>query len=223
MKRVLFIASECVPFIKTGGLADVVGSLPKCFDKKYFDVRVILPKYMCMKEEFKSKLEYITHFYMDLGWRSQYVGVLGMNYDGIQYYFIDYEFYFAGPKPYGNIYEDIEKILNAGINVYTSTNLKRFQNVNSSFKEISGIGVKKTIPIRFLEMADRIVFVDRKPELLENDYKTGELFCNKNQNSRIMQKNFNPEILKKYRVISLEILKEYRNKIEIIENNDKNI
>ena len=121
------------------------------------------------------------------------------------------------------IYEDIEKILNAGINVYTSTNLKRFQNVNSSFKEISGIGVKKTIPIRFLEMADRIVFVDRKPELLENDYKTGELFCNKNQNSRIMQKNFNPEILKKYRVISLEILKEYRNKIEIIENNDKNI
>ena len=67
MKRVLFIASECVPFIKTGGLADVVGSLPKCFDKKNFDVRVILPKYMCMKEEFKSKLEYITHFYMDLG------------------------------------------------------------------------------------------------------------------------------------------------------------
>jgi len=58
---------------------------------------------------------------------------------------------------------------------------------------------------------------------LENDYKNGELFCNKNQNSRIMQKNFNPEILKKYRVISLEILKEYRNKIEIIENNDKNI
>ena len=109
MKKVLFIASECVPFIKTGGLADVVGSLPKCFDKKYFDVRVVLPKYMCMKEEYKSRLEYITHFYMDLGWRSQYVGVLGMNYEGIQYYFIDNEFYFAGPRPYGNIYEDIEK------------------------------------------------------------------------------------------------------------------
>ena len=57
MKKVLFIASECVPFIKTGGLADVVGSLPKCFDKKYFDVRVVLPKYMCMKEEYKSRLE----------------------------------------------------------------------------------------------------------------------------------------------------------------------
>ena len=62
-----------------------------------------------MKEEYKSRLEYITHFYMDLGWRSQYVGVLGMNYEGIQYYFIDNEFYFAYPRPYGNIYEDIEK------------------------------------------------------------------------------------------------------------------
>ena len=55
MKKILFVASECVPFIKTGGLADVVGSLPKCFDKKYFDVRVILPKYMCMKEEWKEE------------------------------------------------------------------------------------------------------------------------------------------------------------------------
>ena len=54
MKNVLFVASECVPFIKTGGLADVVGSLPKCFNKDEFDVRVIIPKYMCMKEEFKN-------------------------------------------------------------------------------------------------------------------------------------------------------------------------
>ena len=74
MKNVLFVASECVPFIKTGGLADVVGSLPKCFNKDEFDVRVIIPKYMCMKEEYKNQLEYITHFYMDLSWRSQYVG-----------------------------------------------------------------------------------------------------------------------------------------------------
>jgi len=109
MKKILFIASECVPFIKTGGLADVAGSLPKCFDKENFDVRVVLPKYMCMKEEYKSQLEYISHFYMDLGWRNQYVGVLGMKYEGIQFYFIDNEFYFSGPKPYGNIYEDIEK------------------------------------------------------------------------------------------------------------------
>ena len=61
MKKILFVASEGVPFIKTGGLADVVGSLPKCIDKQYFDVRVILPKYTCMKQEMKDKLTYVTH------------------------------------------------------------------------------------------------------------------------------------------------------------------
>ena len=109
MKKVLFVASEAVPFIKTGGLADVVGSLPKCFDKKEYDVRVIIPKYMCMKDEWKSQLKYLGHFYMDLAWRSQYVGILEMKYNDIQYYFIDNEYYFAGPRPYGNIYEDVEK------------------------------------------------------------------------------------------------------------------
>ena len=76
MKKILFVASEAVPFIKTGGLADVVGALPKCFDKNYFDVRVIIPKYMCMKEEYKNQLQYITHFYMDIAGQNQYVGVL---------------------------------------------------------------------------------------------------------------------------------------------------
>ena len=109
MKRILFAASECVPFIKTGGLADVVGSLPKYFDKEKYDVRVMLPKYTCMKEEWKEKLEYRTHFYMDLNWRTQYVGVLEYVHDGVTFYFIDNEFYFNGFAPYGNIYEDIEK------------------------------------------------------------------------------------------------------------------
>ena len=109
MKKILFVASESVPFIKTGGLADVVGSLPKYLNKEEFDVRVMIPKYLCMKEEYKGQLNYITHFYMDLGWRSQYVGILEMEYDGIKFYFIDNEYYFAGFKPYGNIYEDIEK------------------------------------------------------------------------------------------------------------------
>ena len=109
MKKVLFVASEGVPFIKTGGLADVVGSLPKYLSKEEFDVRVILPKYLCMREDLKESLNYVSHFYMDLGWRSQYVGVLETVYDGIQFYFIDNEYYFAGMKPYGNIYEDIEK------------------------------------------------------------------------------------------------------------------
>ncbi len=109
MKKVLFVASECVPFVKTGGLADVVGSLPKYLDKEQFDVRVMLPKYMMIPDKFKQNMQYKTHFYMELNWRSQYVGVLESVVDGITFYFIDNEFYFAGMKPYGNIYEDIEK------------------------------------------------------------------------------------------------------------------
>ncbi len=109
MKKILFVASEGVPFIKTGGLADVVGSLPKYLDREAFDVRVILPKYQCMRDDLKSSLNYVSHFYMDLGWRSQYVGILETVYDGVQFYFIDNEYYFSGYKPYGNIYEDIEK------------------------------------------------------------------------------------------------------------------
>lgn len=109
MKKILFVASECVPFIKTGGLADVVGSLPKCFDKEKYDVRVMLPKYMCIKEEWKSKLEYVTHFYMDFNWENRYVGILTMQYEGVTYYFIDNEFYFSGFKPYGDIRFDVEK------------------------------------------------------------------------------------------------------------------
>ena len=109
MKKILFAASECVPFIKTGGLADVVGSLPKEFDKRYFDCRVILPKYQCMREEFKNKLEYISHFYMDIGNKNQYVGILKTEYEGITFYFIDNEFYFSGQKPYGDLLWDVEK------------------------------------------------------------------------------------------------------------------
>ena len=92
MKKILFATSECVPFIKTGGLADVAGSLPKYFDKEKYDVRVMLPKYMCMKDEWKQKLQYRTHFYMDLCWRKQYVGILELEYEGITFYFIDNEF-----------------------------------------------------------------------------------------------------------------------------------
>lgn len=109
MRRILFVASEAVPFIKTGGLADVVGSLPKYFDKETYDVRVILPKYACMEEKWKKKLKTVTRFYVDLGWRKQYAGILKAKADGIQYYFIDNEYYFAGGAPYGEIYQDVEK------------------------------------------------------------------------------------------------------------------
>lgn len=93
MKKILFIASECVPFVKTGGLADVVGSLPKAFDKEKYEVRVIIPNYKCIKPEWKEKMNFVTSFYMDMAWRSQYVGIMEMKYDGIQYYFIDNEYY----------------------------------------------------------------------------------------------------------------------------------
>ncbi len=109
MRKILFVASEAVPFIKTGGLADVVGTLPKYFNKEEYDVRVVLPKYLCMKQEYKDMLKYRTHFYMELGWRSKYVGVLETEIDGVTFYFIDNESYFQGYQPYGSIYEDIEK------------------------------------------------------------------------------------------------------------------
>ena len=99
MKKILFAASECVPFIKTGGLADVVGSLPKYFNKEEYDVRVIMPKYLCIKESLRSQMKYVTHFYTDFYWRTQYVGVLEMEYEGVHFYFVDSEFYFGGPWP----------------------------------------------------------------------------------------------------------------------------
>ena len=109
MKNILFIASEAVPFVKTGGLADVVGSLPKSFDKEFFDMRVMIPKYMCIPEHYRSQMEYITHFYMEYLGQSRYVGILQYVYQGITFYFIDNEFYFCGPKPYGDLYCDLEK------------------------------------------------------------------------------------------------------------------
>lgn len=110
MKNILFAASEGVPFIKTGGLADVVGSLPKNIDKRYFDVRVILPKYTCMTQQMKDMLTYKTHFYMDFHWKEEYVGILEAQVDGVTYYFVDNESYFTGFKPYSdNVLFEIEK------------------------------------------------------------------------------------------------------------------
>ena len=100
----------CVPFIKTGGLADVVGSLPKDFDKEKYDVRVVIPNYMCMKQEWKEKLEYVAHFYMDIAGQDRYVGVLKIELNGIIFYFIDNEYYFSGFAPYdGDPKWNIEK------------------------------------------------------------------------------------------------------------------
>lgn len=102
MKNIMFVASEAVPFIKTGGLADVVGSLPACFDRRYFDVRVMIPKYNCMAGKYKDMLEYITCFYMEYNGRNTYVGVFKAEWNGVTYYFIDNEYYFSGDSPYTN-------------------------------------------------------------------------------------------------------------------------
>ncbi len=110
MKNILFASSECVPFIKTGGLADVVGSLPKNFDKEKYDVRVVLPKYTCINSNWKDKMEYIDHFYMGIAGSEQYVGIMKYIYEGITFYFIDNEYYFSGFAPYdGDPKWNIEK------------------------------------------------------------------------------------------------------------------
>ena len=113
MNKILFAASECVPFIKTGGLADVCGALPKEFDKQYWDIRVVLPFYSCIPEQLRNRCEYVTHFYMGTGSYipSKYVGVFQCELDGIKYYFIDNQEYFNCVVPYGDIRYDIEKFV----------------------------------------------------------------------------------------------------------------
>ena len=102
MKKILFVASECVPFIKTGGLADVCGALPKEFDKKYWDVRVVIPNYSCIPEHFRNQFEYVTHFYLSSGSyvQDRYVGVLKYTFDNVTYYFIDNQEFYSGFTPY---------------------------------------------------------------------------------------------------------------------------
>ena len=82
MKKILFAASECVPFVKTGGLADVVGSLPQAFDKSEYDIRVIIPCYHAIRPDWREKMETIYYFQMD---NRIYVGVKRLEHDGITY------------------------------------------------------------------------------------------------------------------------------------------
>jgi ADP-glucose type glycogen/starch synthase len=101
--KLLFVASECVPFAKSGGLGDVIGALPKPLAKLGADVRVILPKYEDIPERFKLLMEQhtITYWNVQLGWREQYCGIQQLVADGITYYFVDNEFYFKRKGLYG--------------------------------------------------------------------------------------------------------------------------
>ena len=111
MKKILFAASECVPFMKTGGLADVVGALPKEFDKNEWDVRVVMPNYRGIPEEYRNNFEYVTHFYMGVGpyIPNVHVGIMKYVYNGITYYFIDNLDYFGAWEPYSDTRTDVER------------------------------------------------------------------------------------------------------------------
>ena len=108
-KKILFVASEAVPFIKTGGLADVAGTLPKSFNQDEFDVRVVIPKYRAIPEQFRNQMKYRSHFYMNFAGENRYVGIMELEWGGIQFYFIDNEYYFYGAKPYEDGIWDLEK------------------------------------------------------------------------------------------------------------------
>ena len=99
--KILFAASECMPFIKTGGLADVAGALPKALADKGEDVRVIMPLYDMIPDEWRSRMQHVTYFYINMGWRRQYVGIETLVHNGIRYYFIDNKQYFGRGYVYG--------------------------------------------------------------------------------------------------------------------------
>ncbi len=107
--KVLFAAFEATPFIKTGGLGDVAGSLPGAMSKAYCDERVILPKLGSIPGEFKEKMTFITSFRVPLGWRNQYCGLEMLKYKGVIYYFLDNEYYFKRDNAYG-YFDDGERI-----------------------------------------------------------------------------------------------------------------
>ena len=107
--KVLFATSECVPFIKTGGLADVVGALPAELCKEGCDARVILPKYSQIAQKYKDEMRYISNIYIKMGWRNQYCGVFELKIGSVTYYFVDNEFYFKSDAIYGDIAIDIER------------------------------------------------------------------------------------------------------------------
>lgn len=101
MLNILIAATEAVPFAKSGGLADVVGSLPKSLLKNGVDARVIMPKYKLIPSELREKIVHINQIYVKVGWRDQYCGIEECVYDGVTYYFIDNEYYFGRDRLYG--------------------------------------------------------------------------------------------------------------------------
>lgn len=101
MKKILHVASECTPFFKSGGLADVIGSLPKYLNDLKDDVRVILPLYGQLEDKYRAQLQLVMQYETQVGWRNQYTGIYELNFEGVHYYFIDNEQYFKRDRLYG--------------------------------------------------------------------------------------------------------------------------
>lgn len=106
--QIVFASAECAPFVKTGGLGDVAGSLPAALVRAGAEVIVMVPKYATIKDEYKAQMEHFSDFYVSLGWRNEYCGLEKLEHDGVTYMFIDSERYFARDYPYG-FFDDGER------------------------------------------------------------------------------------------------------------------
>lgn len=106
--QIVFASAECAPFVKTGGLGDVAGSLPAALVRAGAEVIVMVPKYATIKDEYKAQMEHFSDFYVGLGWRNEYCGLEKLEHDGVTYMFIDNERYFARNYPYG-FFDDGER------------------------------------------------------------------------------------------------------------------
>lgn len=106
--QIVFASAECAPFVKTGGLGDVAGSLPAALVRAGAEVIVMVPKYATIKEEYKAQMEHFADFYVSLGWRNEYCGLEKLEHDGVTYMFVDNERYFARDYPYG-FFDDGER------------------------------------------------------------------------------------------------------------------
>lgn len=106
--QIVFASAECAPFVKTGGLGDVAGSLPAALVRAGAEVVVMVPKYATIKDEYKAQMEHFSDFYVSLGWRNEYCGLEKLEHDGVTYMFIDNERYFARDYPYG-FFDDGER------------------------------------------------------------------------------------------------------------------
>ncbi len=109
--KILYAASEALPFIASGGLADVAGSLPKALQKEGVECRVVLPLYSGIKPALREKLEYVTHFNVPLSWRNQYCGLFKAEVDGVTYYLLDNEYYFKREGGIYGFYDDAERFV----------------------------------------------------------------------------------------------------------------